>query len=160
MRDKVPLVLSSGLWTDRHDLEKTINAVVSKYMGEAVGEMFDPIKLDGEPEFDGYTALSVSADDDKPLTFDSFIEATLKLKKPDMHYATSEFISRGDCFHIEKGDLHPEYFVFNKDDFDDIESELKVWRTLIPLKDYKSSDEDVEAALKAFRDRVFGRRHE
>ena len=100
-------------------------------------EVFDLGTLDGEPEFDGYTASNASSDKTEPLFFDKFLEIKLTLKRPDLYYATSRFLQEGSVFFIGKGNHHPEYIACHPSDLEKVEKELSRYRTLIPLNEWK-----------------------
>ena len=75
------------------------------------------------------------------------LDAKARSEKPDLHFATSKYISAGKFFFIEKTDTTPKYFICHPDEFETIEGGLRAMFTLIPLRYYKPSKEEVNAIL-------------
>lgn len=83
------------------------------------------------------TSSATAEGDSENLTFDKLRTMMAELKRPKLYYAVSEFIPPGDVFWMQAGDYHPEYIVAQPDDFERIKDELSLYRTLIPLADYR-----------------------
>ena len=75
--------------------------------------------------------------DQSNLTFDKLLEARAELKRPKLYYSLLEFVSPGNVLLVSAGDYHPEYIAIQPDDFAYIKDELGLYRTLIPLADYR-----------------------
>lgn len=102
------------------------------------------------------TGFTTAAGDSSNLTFEKLM-ATIedfrkpKLYKPKLYYAFCEFIPQGDVYWIEENDLFPLRMVIHPDDFERIKDELSLYRTLIPLADYRQA----VTTLRPMRNRVW-----
>lgn len=93
------------------------------------------------------TGFTTATGDSANLTFKKLLATIEDFRKPKLYYSFCEFIPQGDVYWIEENDLFPLRMVIHPDDFERIKDELSLYRTLIPLADYRS----VETMLQPIR---------
>ncbi len=103
----------------------------------------------------GAVTSSATAEDSQNLTFDKLLETMAELERTKLYYAVTEFIPAGDFFLVPAGDYHPDYVVIHPDGFARIKDELALYRTLIPLADYRPTVTEMRPMRNEYRSRWF-----